>query len=118
MRKNEVNELKTIREYYKPIHPAVSGNDYGIIYQEIQPNKEIENFMYCFWQLKRHKSLNQDYDYRVVCDGCIAIFFNPNQPSANSVMGFSRKYTQFQIAKAFDYIGVRFLPSTFPLLFN
>ncbi len=113
-----MNELKTIREYYKPIQPAVSGNDYGIIYQEIQPNKEIENFVYCFWQLKTQKTLNQDYDYRVVSDGCIDIFFNHKQPTENFVMGFCRKYTQFQIGKEFDYIGVRFLPSAFPLLFN
>ncbi|MFV1884637.1 MAG: AraC family transcriptional regulator [Balneola sp.] len=113
-----MNELKPIREYYKPIQPAVSANDYGIIYQEIQPNKEIENFVYCFWQLKTQKPLPQDYDYRVVSDGCIDIFFNHRKPSENFVMGFYRKYTEFPLGREFDYIGIRFLPSAFPLLFG
>ena len=33
-------------------------------------------------------------------------------------MGFCRKYTEFPIGTSFDYIGIRFLPSAFPLLFD
>jgi AraC-like DNA-binding protein len=116
--KNVVNELKIIKEYYKPIQPTVSVNDKEIHYQEIQPNKEIENFVYCFWQLKTRKTLNKSYNYRVVSDGCIDIFFNHKRPTENYVMGFCRKYVQFPIGKDFDYIGIRFLPSAFPHLFN
>ncbi|TDQ25446.1 AraC family transcriptional regulator [Tenacibaculum caenipelagi] len=118
MQKNTVNELKTIRKYYRPIQPTVAANDNEISYQEIQPNKKIENYVYCFWQLKTQTPLNKDYNYRVVSDGCIDIFFNHKQPAANFVMGFCRKYVQFPIGKEFDYIGIRFLPSAFPLLFN
>ncbi|MEX0288041.1 MAG: DUF6597 domain-containing transcriptional factor [Flavobacteriaceae bacterium] len=113
-----MNELKIIRKYYNPIQPAVSVNNNEISYQEIQPNQEIENYVYCFWQLKTQRVLNKDYNYRVVSDGCIDIFFNHKQPTENFVMGFCRKYTQFSIGKEFDYIGIRFLPSAFPLLFD
>ena len=113
-----MNELKFIREYYKPIQPAVSVKDYGINYQETQPNKEIENFVYCFWQLKTQTKLAQDYVYRVVSDGCVDIFFNHKRPAENFVMGFCRKFVQFPIGKEFDYIGIRFLPSAFPHLFG
>lgn len=116
--KNAVNELKTIRDYYKPIQPTVSANDNNISYQEIQPNKDVENFIYCFWQLKTLKPLINEYNYRVVSDGCIDIFFNHNQPTENFVMGFCRKFVQFLIGKEFDYIGIRFLPSAFPSLFS
>jgi hypothetical protein len=117
-KKNAVNELKTIREYYKPIQPTVSANDNEISYQEIKPNKEIENFIYCFWQLKTRKTLNKDYNYRVVSDGCIDIFFDHKQPTENFIMGFCRKFVQFPIGKEFDYIGIRFLPAAFPHLFG
>jgi hypothetical protein len=117
-KKNAVNELKTIREYYKPIQPTVSANDNEISYQEIKPNKEIENFIYCFWQLKTQKPLKKDYNYRVVSDGCIDIFFDHKQPTENFVMGFCRKFVQFPIGKEFDYIGIRFLPSAFTHLFK
>lgn len=117
-KKNAVNELKAIREYYKPIQPTVSLKDNKLDYQEIQPNKEIENFVYCFWQLKTQKRLNKDYNYRVVSDGCIDIFFDHKQPAENFVMGFCRKFVQFPIGKEFDYIGIRFLPSAFTHLFG
>ncbi|XLS29622.1 DUF6597 domain-containing transcriptional factor [Flavobacteriaceae bacterium M23B6Z8] len=112
-----MNELKTIKKYYKPIQPAVSANNNEISYQEISPDKELEYFIYCYWQLKSQKTLEQDYNYRVVSDGCIDIFFNHKKPTENFVMGFCRKFVQFPIGKEFDYIGIRFLPSAFTHLF-
>ena len=116
--KNTVNELKTIREYYKPIQPTVSADDNEISYQECKPNKEIEDFIYCFWQLKTQKPLKSNNNYRVVSDGCIDIFFDHKQPTENFVMGFCRKFVQFPIGKEFDYIGIRYLPSAFTHLFG
>lgn len=113
-----MNELKRIREYYKPIQPTVSVNDSEISYQESKPYKEIEDFIYCFWQLKTKYPLKSDYNYRVVSDGCIDIFFNHKNPTENFVMGFCKKFVQFPIGKDFNYIGIRFLPSAFTHLFN
>ncbi len=117
-RSSSSNELKNIRAFYKPIQPSVSDFDNEISYRETFPDKEIENFVYCFWQLKTIKPLRQDYIYRVVSDGCIDIFFNHLNPSENFVMGFCRKYTEFPIGKEFDYIGIRFLPTAIPFLFG
>ncbi len=113
-----MKEFKTIKNYYKPIQPTVKAENGKIVYQEIRPDNEIENLVYCLWQLRTQKTLNKPFIYRVVSDGCIDIFFDHNQPSKNFVMGFCRKYTEFPIGKTFDYIGVRFLPSAFPLLFG
>lgn len=33
-------------------------------------------------------------------------------------MGFSTSFAEFSLAKIFNYTGIRFLPSAFPLLFN
>lgn len=111
-------ELKIIRKYYKPIQPTVLANDNEISYQESKPHKQIENFIFCFWQLKTLEPLKNDYNYRVVSDGCIDIFFNHKLLTENFVMGFCRKFVQFSIGKDFDYIGIRFLPSAFPYLFG
>ena len=107
-----------IKNFYKPIQPTVKTEDKEINYLEIRPNNEIGHFIYCFWQLRTYKKLNQPFFYRVVSDGCIDIFFNHKQPSENFVMGFCRKYTEFPIGNDFDYIGIRFLPAAFPLLFR
>jgi AraC-like DNA-binding protein len=111
-------EFKTIRDFYKPIQPTVETENKEILYQEVRPEKEIENFVYCFWQLKTRKKLNQSFVYRVVSDSCIDIFFDHKSPTENFVMGFYRKYTEFPIGETFDYIGIRFLPSAFPILFG
>ncbi len=113
-----MNELSPIRAHYKPIQPAVSGSGAGIGYQEIQPIQAIEDYVYCFWQLQTLEPLKEDYSYRVVADGCIDIFFDHHNPGENFVMGFCRKYTQFPIGRAFDYIGIRFLPAAFSHLFG
>ncbi len=114
----KVKGLEIIKDYYKPIQPTVKTGDTEVIYQEIEPDKEIENLVYCFWQLKTQKSLDQDFVYSVVSDGCIDIFFEHKQASESFVMGFCRKYTAFSIGKEFNYVGIRFLPSAFPLLFE
>ena len=115
---NEVKEFESIKNYYKPIQPSVRPENEKIVYQQVRPDRKIENFIYCFWQLKTHKQLDQPFIYRVVSDGCIDIFFDHNKPSENFVMGFCRKYTEFPIGKSFNYIGIRFLPSAFPHLFG
>ncbi|WP_405384389.1 DUF6597 domain-containing transcriptional factor [Maribacter sp. LLG6340-A2] len=112
-----MNELQTIRKYYKPIQPTVAPNNSKISYLENRPSKAIENYIYCFWQLKTLKPLKQDYNYRVVSDGCIDIFFNHSHPTESYIMGFCRKFVQFPLGKEFNYIGIRFLPSAFPHLF-
>ena len=113
-----MKEFEYIKKYYKPIQPTVKIDNTEVLYREMMPGKEIENFVYCFWQLKTHKKLLQPYIYRVVSDGCIDIFFEHNQPEENHIMGFCRKYTEFPLGQTFDYIGIRFLPSAFPLLFG
>ena len=110
--------MQTIKKYYKPIQPTVSKNGGKITYEEIYPKNEIQNFVHCFWQLKTREKLSEDFNYRVVSDGCIDIFFDHQQPNESFVMGFCRKFTEFSIGKEFDYIGIRFLPTAFPLLFE
>ncbi len=113
-----MKKFENIKKYYKPLQPTIKVENKKIIYRELPPTKEIENFVYCFWQLKTQNSLDYSFIYRVVSDGCIDIFFNHNLPVENFVTGFCRKYTEFDIGKSFDYIGIRFLPSAFPLLFG
>lgn len=113
-----MKKLKYITDFYKPIQPAVKTDDREVVYLEVRPEKTIENFVYCFWQLRTRKNLQKPFVYRVVSDGCIDIFFNHKNPTENFVMGFCRKYAEFPIGLSFDYIGIRFLPSAFPLLFG
>ncbi len=74
--------------------------------------------MYCYWQLKTAQPLVEQFNYRVVADGCIDIYFELNNPQENYVMGFCKQFTEFPLDNTFNYIGIRFLPTMFPQLFN
>lgn len=112
-----MNEFKTIKELYKPIQPTIKiGN--GTTYSEIEPNAELSNFIFCYWQLKTNEPLIENFTYKVVTDGCIDIFWEIENPSLNFITGFSNQYTEFSLKNQFNYFGIRFLPTAFPLLFK
>lgn len=107
-----------IRQLYNPIQPTVKQSADNVTYSEFFPNIELQNFIYCYWQLKTTKTLSEQFNYRVVADGCIDIFFELNNPKDSYVMGFCKKFTEFPLDNSFNYIGVRFLPTMFPQLFK
>lgn len=110
--------LKTIRNNFRPQQPTVAEYSNDIKYQEIFPDKRLQNFIYCYWELKTTQELSNPFEYRVVADGCIDIFFEVENPGQNFVMGFSKKCTEFSLGRSFHFRGIRFLPAIFPQLFN
>lgn len=107
-----------IRQLYKPIQPTVKQSADNVTYLEFLPSIRLQNYIYCYWQLKTTETLYEPFIYRVVADGCIDIFFELNNPKDNFVMGFCKKFTEFPLDNSFHYIGVRFLPTMFPQLFR
>lgn len=113
-----MEHFKNIREYYKPIQPLEKKVGNSVRYSEVVPNINLLPYIYCYWELTSTKPLTEPFSYRVVSDGCIDIFFELSQPEENYVMGFCKKFTEFNLGNNFHYIGVRFLPTMFPQMFN
>lgn len=113
-----MDPFKKIRSLFHPIQPSVGPPHIDIIYQELEPAPEIQDYVYCYWQLKSVKRLATDFEYRVVTDGCIDVFFNVLEPSDSAVMGFCQKFTKFSLGQEFNYLGIRFLPAAFPTLYE
>jgi AraC-like DNA-binding protein len=107
-----------IRQLYRPLQPTVKQTTENVSYIEMLPNESLRPFIYCYWQLKTDSNLQESFTYRVVADGCIDIYFELSTPADNYVMGFCKKYTEFPLDNSFNYVGVRFLPTMFPQLFN
>lgn len=107
-----------IRKLYQPIQPSVKQSEKRVTYQEFLPSAFLEDFIYCYWQLKTTEVLSDQFNYKVVSDGCIDIFFELNTPTDNFVMGFCKRYAEFPLSNQFNYIGIRFLPTIFPQIFN
>lgn len=110
--------FKNIRQLYKPMQPTVKSAGESVSYVECLPGEFLRDYIYCYWQLKTHQPLLQPFSYRVVADGCIDIFFEPGNPDESFVMGFCKEYTEFPLEHSFNYVGIRFLPTMFPQLFN
>ncbi|MEL6824118.1 MAG: DUF6597 domain-containing transcriptional factor, partial [Calditrichota bacterium] len=103
-----------IRNLYTPIQPTVKQTADRVSYREFLPDASLQSFIYCYWELKTSQPLKEAFNYRVVADGCIDIFFSLDKPTDNFVMGFCREYTEFELDSSFHYIGIRFLPTMFP----
>lgn len=107
-----------LRQLYTPIQPTVRQSATAVTYQEFLPDAGLQDFIYCYWQLQTTEPLTEQFNYRVVADGCIDIFFEPHNPEESFVMGFCKKYTEFGLGNSFNYFGIRFLPTIFPQLFK
>ncbi len=113
-----MNGIPDIRQLYHPVQPTVSLKNGEVNYTELMPGAELRAFIYCYWQLKTQSKLTEAFQYRVVADGCIDIFFELNRSHKNFVMGTASSYIEFPLDTTFNYVGVRFLPTAFPQLFK
>ena len=113
-----MKSTEQIRNLYQPIQPTIKQSEKNVTYQEFIPTPFLQEFIYCYWQLKTTTKLSSQFNYKVVADGCIDIFFELNNPKENFVMGFCKKYTEFSLENEFNYVGIRFLPTMFSQIFN
>ena len=113
-----MEQFESIGKYFRPIQPSIRVEEGNVVYRELKPKSGLENYIHCYWQLSTKEQLTAPFNYRVVSDGCIDVFFNLKNTSESFVMGFCKKYTMFSIGKEFDYGGIRFYPSIFPLIFG
>lgn len=109
--------ITDIKALYQPIQPLIQQTADDVTYREIPPDTPLIPFIHCYWELKTSRALDTPFNYRVVADGCIDIFFELQQPQESFVMGFCNQYTEFQLEHSFHYTGIRFLPTMFPQIF-
>ncbi|WP_425236143.1 AraC family transcriptional regulator [Ulvibacterium sp.] len=113
-----MKEFESIKKLYRPVQPTILPSFKIVSYKEILPDPALRNIIYCYWQLKTLEPLAHQFNYRVVADGCIDIFFNNRNVSESFIMGFCKEYTEFPLENTFDYVGIRFFPSMVPQLFR
>lgn len=108
---NEIN-------LYQPIQPTANQSTLQVMYAELPPKTRLQEYIYCYWEFKSVQPLQQPFNHLIVADGCIDIFFEIKKPDNSYVMGFCKKYTEFHLSDSFHYIGIRFLPTAFPKIFD
>lgn len=111
--------MNKIRALFRPYQPSIDHSGEGRVrYQELTPAENLKDYIYCYWRLQSTEPLELDYMYRVVSDGCIDILFEQRKPHEQYITGFSTKYLEYNLSKAFDYVGIRFLPTGFPAMYD
>lgn len=103
---------------YSPVQPAVTEDGEHVRYREYLPAPALQRYIYRYWELQTTQPLQAPFSYRVVADGCIDIAFNMRMPQESIVMGFYNTFNEFSLDVEFHYVGVRFLPGMFPLVFD
>lgn len=113
-----IRNIPDIRKNFTPLQPFARQYGEGVCYNELFPHHDLSGLIYCYWELKTMAPLKALFQYKVVADACTDIFFETENPEQLFVMGFSTGYTEFPLGYRFRYMGIRFLPSVFPLLFR
>lgn len=113
-----IRNIPDIRKNFTPLQPFAGQYGEGVCYNELFPHHDLSGLIYCYWELKTIAPLKTLFQYKVVADACTDIFFETENPEQLFVMGFSTGYTEFPLGYRFRYMGIRFLPSVFPLLFR
>lgn len=111
-----LEKLNQIWQWYQPVQPDWTAHE-GVTYDEVKPHPVLRHAIACYWKLEATPSA-EPVTYRVIADGCIDVFFDLQDPASAFVMGFCDAYTTFPLATPFRYVGVRFLPTMFPLFYR
>lgn len=99
------------------MQPTVKSTLSNVSYVETPPHDDLQDLIYCYWQLQSLEPLTETFFYRIVADACMDIYFNLDQTKESYVIGFCKQYTEFPLERTFNYAGVRFFPSVFSQLF-
>ena len=105
-----------IRRFYQPVQPTVLSDNVQARYRERNPDTIVRSLIACYWELKSRTAIPDVFNYRVIADGCIDVYFDVNNAADSYVMGFSSTHTTFALTAGFHYFGIRFLPGAFPFL--
>ncbi len=103
---------------FTPIQPIPIKEDDTLRYSEISPQQALAPYIHCYWQMYTLKPLEAPFCYRVVSDACIDILWEQKTMTNPYVAGFNNTFTMYNLDSDFHYMGVRFLPTAFPLLFR
>ena len=77
-----MKSLTNIRPLSTPLQPTLNQAE-RVEYAEIFPDIRLQDFIYCYWELKTVQPLNKPFLFRVVADGCIDIFFDLAKSNEN-----------------------------------
>ncbi|WP_350284406.1 helix-turn-helix domain-containing protein [uncultured Croceitalea sp.] len=110
--------MNALKSFFRPLQPTIGTNhSRKVWYKEFQASKDLEQYIFCYWELKSIALSKESFKYRVVSDGCVDILVDVKEGEI-FITGFSKQYLEYDLGTSFHYVGIRFYPFMFPLLFG
>lgn len=95
---------------YDPIRDGIEKSSGPVVYNEAKPPQELKSIVHNYWQLKTLAPLNNNFTLHAIPDACINILFNQKDTDTAGITGLKTTYTELDLGKDFDYVGVQFFP--------
>jgi Helix-turn-helix domain len=103
---------------YQPLQPYVNAGSGLVRYRELPPAPSLRPYLACYWRLQSTESLEQPFQYLAVADACIDVLIETSDVEQGFLIGMQAQFTNFDLGRRFDYLGIRFLPTAFTQLYN
>jgi AraC-type DNA-binding domain-containing proteins len=116
--KDELISLASSESYYPYQIPSVLDGFFksDILYKEHKIYSLI-NYCFCIWEMKSHSFIENIVNNTIIPDACIDLIID----FSNKEMyfsGFSKNTKNIELTGNIDFLGIRFKPGAFFLLFN
>lgn len=95
---------------YDPIKDGIKKTAQSVQYLEAKPPDDLSGLVHCFWELKTHALLPDDFCLHVLPDACVNILFNLADTSIAAITARQTTYVVLNLGKTFHYVGIQFLP--------
>ena len=105
------------KENYAPLQPGIPKEvAQKVIYVEDQPQRDVQDVVYCYWKLYTKEPLSKHFTYTVLPDACIDIVFDTSGATEPIIMTPGMQVEAINLGTHFNYVGIRFKPGTFSKL--
>lgn len=95
---------------YNPVQDGIEKSAQSVRYTEVQPPRDVADWVHCFWELKTVAPLTEDFHLHAVPDACVDIMFNAIDITIAGITALRTTYEVLNLGKVFHYMGIQLLP--------
>lgn len=92
---------------YSPVQPGIDNSFKDDVFYREALSLRYSKIVYCYWELKSERTLESDFVYEVLPDGCVDVVFESSVPDSGIVMTPASKTERINLGKTFHYVGIR-----------
>ncbi len=95
---------------YTPVQDGIERSVRAVRYSELPPPESLAKLVHCFWELRTHSPLTEDFLYHALPDACVNLLLNQVHTAVAGVTALYTRATVLNLGQSFHYVGVQFYP--------